>query len=116
MRHRKAYRKLSKPTPQRKALLKSLLLSFFKHEKIMTTYPRAKELTRLAEKIITLAKEDSIYNRRLVYSWIQDREIVKKIFAEIAPKYRQRDGGYTRVLKASTRRGDGAQEAVVELI
>ncbi|MGB9857101.1 MAG: 50S ribosomal protein L17 [Dictyoglomaceae bacterium] len=116
MRHRKAYRKLSKPTPQRKALLKALLLSFFKHGRIITTYPRAKELIRLAEKVITLAKEDSVYHRRLVYSLIPDRELVRKIFTEIAPKYRERNGGYTRVLKASTRRGDAALEAVVELV
>jgi large subunit ribosomal protein L17 len=116
MRHRKAYRKLSKQTPQRKALLKALLISFFKHGKIITTYQRAKELTRLAERIITIAKEDSIHHRRLVYSFIQDRELVRKIFIEIAPKYQQRNGGYTRVLKMAPRRGDSALEAVVELV
>lgn len=116
MRHRKAYRKLSKPAPQRKALLKALLLSFFKHGKIITTYPRAKELTRLAENIITLAKEDSLHHRRLVYSLIPDRELVKKIFTEVAPKYQQRNGGYTRVLKLGSRRGDSALEAVIELV
>lgn len=116
MRHRKGYRKLSKPTPQRKALLKALLISLFKHGKIKTTYPRAKEVSKIAEKVITLAKEDSIHNRRLVYSWVQDRELVRKIFTDIAPKYKERNGGYLRILKAENRRGDAALTAVIELV
>lgn len=116
MRHRKAYRKLSKPTPQRKALLKALLISLFKHGKIVTTLPRAKEVTRLAEKLLTIAKNDSVHHRRLVYAWLQDRELVRKVFVEIAPKYKDRNGGYTRILKAGLRRGDAAEEAVIELV
>jgi large subunit ribosomal protein L17 len=116
MRHRKAYRKLSKPTPQRKALFKALLISLFKNGKIVTTLPRAKEVSRLAEKLLNIAKDDSVHHRRLVYAWLQDRELVRKVFVEIAPKYKDRNGGYTRVLKAGFRRGDAAEEAIIELV
>ncbi|HOJ93051.1 MAG TPA: 50S ribosomal protein L17 [Dictyoglomaceae bacterium] len=116
MRHRKAYRKLSKPTPQRKALLRSQLISLFEHGRIVTTLPRAKEVGRIAEKLLTIAREDSVYNRRLVYAWLQDRELVRKVFVEIAPQYKDKNGGYVRILKIGMRRGDAAEEAVLEFV
>lgn len=118
MRHRKEHKGLGRPTDQRIGMLKNLVVSLFMHERIETTLAKAKEVRRIAEKLITIAKEDSVHSRRLVRRMIPNplqREVVNKIFKEIAPRYRDRNGGYTRIVKTGTRRGDGAQMAVIML-
>ncbi|HJN15068.1 MAG TPA: 50S ribosomal protein L17 [Armatimonadota bacterium] len=118
MRHRKDHRKLNRATDQRLALLKGLCASLFRHDKIETTLPKAKEARRLADKLITLAKRD--YNqlaaRRQVLKYIPDPGLVKHLFDEIAPRFTERPGGYTRIIRAGMRRGDGAQMAILELV
>ncbi len=117
MRHRKAHRKLNRATDQRLALLKSLVASLFRHDKIVTTLPKAKEARRLAEKLITLARRDhnELSARRQVLRYVTDRDLVKHLFEEIAPRYQGRPGGYTRIVRVGQRRGDGAQMAALEL-
>ncbi len=117
MRHRKDHRKLNRATDQRLALLKSLVASLFRHNKIVTTLPKAKEARRLADKLITLAKRDhnELSARRLVRRHITDPELVKHLFEEIAPRFTERPGGYTRIVRVGKRRGDGAQMAALEL-
>lgn len=117
MRHRKDHRKLNRATDQRLALLRGLVAALFRHEKIMTTLPKAKEARRLAEKLIALACRPygQLAARRQVLRYVGDRGLVKHLFEEVAPRFSGRMGGYTRVLRAGQRRGDGAQMAVLEL-
>ena len=110
------YRKLGLPTDQRKAMLRSLVTSFLKHGKIETTETRAKETRKLAEKMITLAKRGDLHARRQVLSFVMEKEVVDTVFNEIAPKYQERNGGYTRILKMGPRRGDNAEVVILELV
>ena len=107
------YSKLGRNSSARKALFRSVLVSLFKHERIETTEAKAKEISGLAEKLITLADRDDLSARRQV---IADKEVAKKLFDEIAPKYNDRNGGYTRILKLGVRRGDAAPMALLELV
>jgi large subunit ribosomal protein L17 len=116
MRHRNAGRQLSRDSSARKALLRSLALSLFRHELVQTTLPKAKELRRTAEPLITLAKKDSVARRRLVFDRLRDREVVLKLFRELGPRYAKRPGGYLRILKCGFRDGDNAPMAYVELV
>ena len=117
MRHGKAHRRFNRDTSHRKAMLANLTLSLFEHEQIVTTLPKAKELRSVAEKLITMAKSGSLHARRLVTARLMNNEIVvKKLFDTIAPRYKARPGGYTRVLKAGFRAGDNAPVAVIELV
>lgn len=116
MRHRKSGRYLNRNSSQRKALFKNLISSLFRHEIIKTTLPKAKELRGFAEPLITLAKEDSVARRRLAFARVRDREIVTKLFNELGPRYKERPGGYLRVLKCGYRTGDAASMAYVELV
>ena len=109
-------RKLGRPTDHRKAMLRNQVTSLLRSEKIETTVTRAKETKRMAEKMITLAKRGDLHARRQVLAYVYDEEVVKKLFDEIAPKYAERNGGYTRVLKMGPRRGDGAEMAILELV
>ena len=110
------YRKLGRPTDQRKAMLRNLVTSFLKHGKIETTETRAKETKNLAEKMITLAKRGDLHARRQVLSFVTEEEVVKNLFDNIAPKYAERNGGYTRIYKVGPRRGDGAEVVILELV
>lgn len=115
MRHRKRRYKLSMMTAHRNAMLRNMVQNLFKYQRIETTLARAKETRRLAEHVITLCKEDSVASRRRVYAVIPDRDIVKKLFKEIAPLFKARTGGYTRIIPTDFRRGDGATLALLEL-
>ncbi|MDP8253278.1 MAG: 50S ribosomal protein L17 [Candidatus Kaelpia aquatica] len=115
MRHRKKIILLSKPADQRRALIKSLAISLIINESIKTTYKRAKAASRHIDKLITLGKRGDIHSRREVYKLLQDRSLVKKLFDDIAPRFKDVQGGYTRVLKADNRRGDNALMAILEL-
>lgn len=116
MRHRKDHRRLGRATDQRIALMRSQVDSLFRHSRIRTTLQKAKESQRMAEKLITLAKRGDLAARRRVLRKVRDKALVKHLFAEIAPRYAERDGGYTRVIKAGLRSGDAAQMAILELI
>lgn len=116
MRHGNSGRNLSRTSSHRKAMFKNMMVSLLKHELIKTTLPKAKELRRFVEPIITLAKEDSLHHRRLAYSRLRDREIIDKLFTEIGPFYKTRPGGYLRILKCNFRKGDNAPMAIVELV
>lgn len=116
MRHRKAGRKFSRTSSHRQAMFRNMAASLFSHEAIRTTLPKAKELRRVAEPLITLAKEDTVANRRLAFARLRDKDVVKKLFNELGPNYRARPGGYLRVLKAGFRPGDSAPMAYVELV
>ncbi|EQB86061.1 50S ribosomal protein L17 [bioreactor metagenome] len=109
-------RKLGRPTDQRIAMLRNLTTSFLKHGKIETTVTRAKETKRLAEKMITLAKRGDLHARRQVLAFVTEEEVVKNLFENIAPKYADRNGGYTRIMKVGPRRGDGAEVVILELV
>ncbi len=109
-------RKLGLPTDQRLAMLRSLTTAFLKHGKIETTETRAKETRRLAEKMITLAKRGDLHARRQVLSFVYEEEVVQNLFENIAPKYADRNGGYTRMYKVGPRRGDGAEAVILELV
>ena len=111
-----AYRKLGRNSSQRKALFRSILSSFFKHERIETTVTKAKEVSKHAAKLITLAKRGDLHARRLVMAELVDEEATRKLFNEIAPKYADRQGGFTRIYKVGPRRGDAAEMAIIELI
>ncbi|MBC2579627.1 50S ribosomal protein L17 [Clostridium sp. DJ247] len=110
------YRKLGRPTDQRKAMLRNLVTSFLKHGKIETTETRAKETKNLAEKMITLAKRGDLHARRQVLSFVTEEEVVRNLFDNVAPKYAERNGGYTRLYKVGPRRGDGAEVVILELV
>lgn len=110
------YRKLGRPTDQRKAMLRNLVTSFLKHGKIETTETRAKETKNLAEKMITLAKRGDLHARRQVLAFVTEESVVANLFENIAPKYAERNGGYTRMYKVGPRRGDGAEVVILELV
>ncbi len=116
MRHNKSGRKLNRNSSHRKAMFSNMANSLFDHEIIKTTLPKAKELRRVAEPLITLAKSDSVSNRRSAFSKLRDKEIVGKLFNELAPRYKDRPGGYTRILKCGFRSGDSAPMAYIELV
>jgi large subunit ribosomal protein L17 len=116
MRHRKAGRKLNRNAPHRRAMFRNMTASLIEHELIKTTLPKAKELRRVAEPLITLAKEDSVSARRQAFNRLRDREAVGKLFSELGPRYRERPGGYLRILKCGFRPGDNAPMAYVELV
>lgn len=116
MRHRQSGRKLNLTSSHRKALFRNLAVSLLDKELVKTTLPKAKELRRVAEPLITLAKSDSVAKRRLAFDRLRDRAVVTKLFAELGPRYKARPGGYTRILKAGFRAGDKAPMAIVELV
>ena len=109
-------RKLGRPSDQRRAMLRNLVTSFLEHGKIETTVTRAKEVRSLAEKMITLGKEGSLHSRRQALAYITKEDVVTKLFEDIAPKYAERQGGYTRIIKIGPRRGDAAEMAILELV
>ena len=116
MRHRHGLRKLNRTSSHRLAMLRNLTNALLRHEAIRTTVPKAKELRRVVEPIITLAKEPTVANRRLAFARLRDREMVVKLFNELGPRYQARNGGYTRILKAGFRPGDNAPIAYMELV
>ena len=116
MRHRKSGRQLNRNSSHRKAMFRNMAVSLFEHELIKTTLPKAKELRRVAEPLITLAKNDSVANRRLAFSRTRSKEAVGKLFTELGPRYSDRPGGYTRILKCGYRAGDAAPMAFSELV
>ena len=116
MRHRVAGRKLGRPTAHRWALYRNLVTDLIRYDKIVTTEAKAKEIRGLAEKMITLGKEGSLASRRRALSFVTDKKLVDKIFSELAPRYMERPGGYTRIVKLGRRVGDGARLAQVEMV
>ena len=116
MRHRNAGRKLNRTASHRRALFASMASALIKHEQIITTLPKAKELKRVADRLITLAKRGSLHSRRLALSRVRDEAMVGKLFDTLGPRYADRPGGYTRVLKAGFRYGDSAPMALIELV
>ena len=110
------YRKLGLATDQRRAMLRSLVTSFLKHGRIVTTETRAKEARSIAEKMITLAKRGDLHARRQVLAYVLEETVVNNLFTDIAPKYAERNGGYTRIIKKGPRRGDAAEMAFIELV
>ena len=116
MRHRKSGRQLNRNSAHRKAMFRNMANSLFHHELIKTTLPKAKELRRVAEPLITLAKEDSVAKRRLAFARLRDQAAVAKLFGELGPRYKERPGGYLRILKCGYRPGDKAPMAYVELV
>jgi large subunit ribosomal protein L17 len=116
MNHRKIGRAFSRTSSHRKLMMQNMAISLFTHELIKTTVPKAKELRRVVEPLITLAKNDSVANRRLAFSRLRDDAAVAKLFTEIGPRHKQRPGGYLRILKCGFRAGDSAPMAVVELV
>ena len=116
MRHRKSGRKLGRNSSHRKAMFRNMASSLVQHETIKTTLPKAKELRRVVEPLITLAKEDGVANRRLAFSRLRDKAAVGKLFTDLGPRFRERPGGYLRILKMGPRRGDAAPMAIVQLV
>lgn len=116
MRHRKAGKHLNRTSSHRQIMFRNMAASLFRHELIKTTLPKAKELRRLAEPLITLAKEDNTARRRLAFARLRDKDVVTKLFSELGPRYKVRSGGYVRILKCGYRAGDSAPMAYVELV
>ena len=116
MRHRLGLRKLNRTSSHRLAMLRNMTNSLLRHEVITTTLPKAKELRRVAEPMITLGKKPSLANRRMAFDRLRDREMVVKLFDELGPRYQSRNGGYLRILKCGFRQGDNAPMAIVELL
>jgi len=116
MRHRKAGRHLNRTSPHREAMFRNMASSLFRHELIRTTLPKAKELRRVAEPLITMAKIDSVHTRRLAFARLRDKAAVGKLFGELGPRYLERPGGYLRILKCGYREGDAAPMAYVALV
>lgn len=116
MRHRKSGRQLNRNSSHRQAMFRNMAGSLVRHEMIKTTLPKAKELRRVIEPLITLAKEDSVANRRLAFARTRDAEVVGKLFGELGPRYEARPGGYTRIMKCGFRAGDNAPMAYIELV
>ena len=116
MRHRLGLRKLNRTSSHRLAMLRNMTVSLLRHEVIKTTLPKAKELRRVAEPILTLGKSPSLANRRLAFDRLRDRDMVTKLFGELGPRYAKRNGGYLRILKYGFRKGDNAPMALVELM
>jgi large subunit ribosomal protein L17 len=116
MRHRHGLRKLNRTSSHRQAMFRNMCVSLLTHEAIKTTLPKAKELRRVVEPLITLAKEDTLANKRLAFARLRDRDLVVRLFAEIGPRFKERAGGYTRILKMGFRQGDNAPMAFMELV
>lgn len=116
MRHRKNFNKLSRPSSHRLSMLRNLAVSLIKYERVITTVQKAKEARRIAERLITYGKRGTLHTRRLCASIVQDDEVVRKIFGELAERYKNRNGGYTRITRLGFRKGDGAEEALFELV
>ena len=116
MRHQISGRKLGRTSSHRQAMFRNMAVSLFRHEQIRTTLPKAKELRRVAEPLITMAKNPTMARRRLAFARLRDKDIVGKLFDELAPRYKARLGGYTRILKCGFRRGDNAPMAYVQLV
>ena len=116
MRHKIAGRKLSRPTAHRMLMLRGMVTDLLRHESIQTTEPKAKEVRRLAEKLITRGKKGTLHQRRMAAAFLTDDSIVKKLFDEIGPRFEDRPGGYTRILKIGLRKGDAAPMAMLELV
>ena len=116
MRHRKSGRQLNRNSSHRKAMFRNMAVSLLQHEAIKTTLPKAKELRRVAEPLITMAKNDTVHKRRVAFSRLRDRDVVTKLFNELGPRYKERPGGYLRILKMGYRTGDKAPMAYVELV
>lgn len=116
MRHRLGLRKLNRTSSHRLAMLRNMTVSLLRHEAIKTTLPKAKELRRVAEPILTLGKNPSLANKRLAFARLRDREMVTKLFDELGPRYATRNGGYSRILKFGFRKGDNAPMALIELV
>lgn len=116
MRHRKSGRHLNRTPSHRSAMMRNMAASLFRHEQIKTTVPKAKELRRFAEPLITLAKEPTVANRRIAFSRLRDREMVKKLFDTLGDRYKERPGGYTRILRCGYRAGDAAPMAYIQLV
>ncbi|TAL76090.1 MAG: 50S ribosomal protein L17 [Burkholderiaceae bacterium] len=116
MRHRSGLRKLNRTSSHRLAMFRNMAVSLITHEAIKTTLPKAKELRRIVEPLITLGKDATLANKRLAFSRLRDRDAVVKLFAEIGPRYKERNGGYTRVLRMGFRQGDAAPMAFMELV
>ncbi|GAB5604515.1 50S ribosomal protein L17 [Sideroxyarcus sp. TK5] len=116
MRHRLGLRKLNRTSSHRLAMLRNMTVSLLRHEAIKTTLPKAKELRRVAEPILTLGKNPSLANKRLAFARLRDREMVTKLFDELGPRYAARNGGYSRILKFGFRKGDNAPMALIELV
>jgi len=116
MRHRKTGRQLNRNSSHRKAMFSNMATSLFEHELIRTTLPKAKELRGFAEPLITLSKEDSVAKRRMAFAKLRDRDVVTKLFNELGPRYKERPGGYVRIIKCGFRTGDQAPMAYVELV
>lgn len=116
MRHKKSGRKLGRNSPHRKAMFRNMATSLVQHETIKTTLPKAKELRRVVEPLITLAKEDGVANRRLAFSRLRDKAAVGKLFSDLGPRFKERPGGYLRILKTGPRSGDAAPMAIVQLV
>lgn len=116
MNHNKNYRKLGRRSDHRKAMLMNLTISILREERIETTVTRAKELRKFAERMITLGKKGDLAARRRAFAFLRDDEVVAKLFNEIAPKYAERNGGYTRIIRTSVRRGDSSEMAIIELV
>jgi len=116
MRHQKSGRTLGRKSSHRKAMYRNMAVSLIQHETIRTTVPKAKELRRVVEPLITLAKEDGVANRRLAFARLRDKQSVGKLFTELGPRFKTRPGGYLRILKAGHRPGDAAPMAIVQLL
>lgn len=116
MRHRKAGRNLGRTSSHRKAMFRNMVTSLLDHERIVTTTPKAKEVRKVADKMITLAKRGDLHARRQAFSFIQDRTVVAKLFDELGPEYKERNGGYTRIIQTGNRIGDAAAMAILELV
>ena len=116
MRHKKSGRKLGRNSSHRKAMFRNMAASLLRHETIKTTLPKAKELRRVVEPLITLAKEDGVANRRLAFDRLRDKEVVGKMFTDLGPRFKNRPGGYLRILKTGPRPGDAAPMAIVMLV
>ena len=116
MRHNVMGRKLGRTSSHRTAMFRNQLLSLVRHERIVTTLPKAKELRPIAERCITRGKSGTVFARRWVFRWVQDRDLVKKLFDDISPRFKDRNGGYLRIVKLGPRQGDGAEMAGLELV
>ena len=116
MNHNKSYRKLGRRADHRMAMLKNLTISLVKEEKLETTVTRAKELRKFAERMITLGKKGTLADRRRAFAFLRDEEAVAKLFNDLAPKYAEKNGGYTRIIKTSVRKGDSAELAIIALV
>lgn len=116
MNHNKSYRKLGRRADHRMAMLKNLTISLVREERIETTVTRAKELRKFAERMITLGKKGTLADRRRAFAFLRDEEAVAKLFNDLAPKYAERNGGYTRIIKTSVRKGDSAELAIIALV